>query len=203
MLNKIVLASNNVGKIKEFQHLFVHYPINLIPQATLTIPDTEETGLTFVENALIKARHACQLSGLASIADDSGLVVDALGGKPGIYSARFGGVNNTNDEKIAKILDEMRDVPEEKRTARFVCIIVLLRHAADPLPLICEGIWEGSILTEPEGNYGFGYDPIFKIPEYDSSVAALTLEIKSRLSHRAQALNKLIEKLKIENLLHA
>lgn len=197
MLNKIVLASNNAGKIQEFEHLFANYPLTLIPQASLNIPDIEETGVTFVENALIKARHASAQSGLASIADDSGLVVDALDGKPGIYSARYAGLNSTNDEKMAKILQEMRDIPPELRSARFVCVIVLLRDQYDPLPLICQGIWEGHLLTEAQGQYGFGYDPVFKVPEYNCSAAELPLEIKNRISHRAQALKQLTEKLHV------
>lgn len=186
---KIVLASNNRGKIREIQALLPDYEI--LPQIDFVQIEAEETGLTFVENALIKARHAAQHCHLPVIADDSGLAVDALNGAPGIYSARYAGAGANDKDNNEKLLLELADVPFEERTARFICVTVLLKHAADSVPLISQGVWEGKILLHPQGTNGFGYDPLFWVPEYDCSSAELTPEFKNSLSHRGQALRAL------------
>ncbi len=186
---QIVLASNNAGKIREIQALLPDYEI--IPQSEIVQMEAEETGLTFVENALLKARHAAQYCHLPVIADDSGLAVDALNGEPGIYSARYAGVGASDKENNEKLLLELAGVPFEERTARFICVIVMLEHAADPVPFIAQGIWEGKILMHPQGANGFGYDPLFWVPEHDCSSAELTPEVKNSLSHRGQALRQL------------
>ncbi len=187
--NPIVLASNNPGKIKEIQALLPDYTI--IPQSEFVQTEAEEAGLTFVENALLKARHAAQHCHLPVIADDSGLAVDALGGAPGIYSARYAGPGASDKDNNDKLLLELAGVPFEERTARFICVIVMLEHAADPVPFIAQGIWEGKILMHPQGANGFGYDPLFWVPEHDCSSAELTPEVKNSLSHRGQALRQL------------
>lgn len=191
---KIVLASNNSGKLTEFQHFFdaAHLKVNLISQSQFSIPSIEETGTTFVENAIQKARHAALHSQLPAIADDSGLEVDALKGAPGIYSARYAGENADAHMRIRKLLQALTGVPEEKRTARFQCLLVYLKHAADPTPLICQGTWEGFILTEPRGQQGFGYDPIFYVPTHQCSAGELPLAVKNQISHRAMALQQLV-----------
>ncbi len=186
---QIVLASNNQGKIKEIQSLLPDYEI--IPQSEFVQTEAEETGLTFVENALLKARHAAQHCHLPVIADDSGLAVDALNGEPGIYSARYAGKGANDKDNNDRLLLELADVPFEERTARFICVVVMLEHAADPVPLIAQGIWEGLILTHPQGANGFGYDPVFWVPEHDCSSAELAPEVKNSLSHRGQALRQL------------
>lgn len=191
MTKKIVLASNNQGKIQEFNAILAEKPFQLIPQGQLNISEVEETGTTFIENAIIKARHAAEQSGLPTIADDSGLIIDALNGRPGIYSARYAGKESSNAEKIKKILDEMKEVLPSARSARFICVIAFMRAYDDPAPIICEGIWEGAILNEPHGEYGFGYDPIFWAKEYNCSSAELNPSIKNQISHRAIALAKL------------
>lgn len=190
-MNKIVLASNNKGKVREFGELLAGQHIQVLPQAEFSIPDADETGLTFVENAIIKARHAAQLSGLPAIADDSGLEVDVLDGRPGIYSARYAD-GQGDAANNAKLLAELKDVPAEKRTARFQCVMVFMRHAADPTPIIAQGTWEGQILTELRGAGGFGYDPLFFVPEKGVTAAELDADSKNALSHRGQALRKLI-----------
>lgn len=195
MLHKIVIASSNAGKIREFNAMFAEKSIEIIPQTVFNISDIEETGLTFVENAILKARHCCAHTGLPAIADDSGLIIDALDGRPGIYSARYAGKTSSNEEKIAKVLAEMAEVVAPQRTARFMSVLVFMRNADDPAPVICEGIWEGSILTEPHGTNGFGYDPIFWVPEYRCAAAELNPDVKNQISHRAQALKKLFERL--------
>ena len=189
MYEKIVLASSNKGKIAEFKAILAAH--ELLPQENLSIPDADETGLTFIENALIKARHACQQSGLPSIADDSGLIIDALGGRPGIYSARYADNNGDHLTNIQKVLGEMQGIPTRQRTARFVCTIIFMRTFDDPLPFICQGLWEGVILGEPLGEYGFGYDPIFWVPQYECSAATLDPTVKNTISHRAKALKDL------------
>ncbi|MCU7795635.1 MAG: RdgB/HAM1 family non-canonical purine NTP pyrophosphatase [Candidatus Thiodiazotropha sp. (ex Myrtea spinifera)] len=190
---KIVLASNNAGKVREINQLLATEEIKVVPQRAFNIPDAVEDGLSFVENAIKKARHAASLSGLPAIADDSGIEVDALNGAPGIYSARFAKAGATDQENLEKLLELMKDVPEEKRTARFQCLMVYMRHAEDPTPLICQGTWEGRILSEPSGDNGFGYDPIFYVPTHKCSSAELSAEVKNSLSHRGQALQKLLQ----------
>ena len=156
------------------------------------VPDIEETGLTFVENAILKARNAAQHTGRPAIADDSGIEVDALNGAPGIYSARYAGIGASDQANLEKLLTELGDLPEEKRTARFQCLMVYMRHANDPTPLICQGSWEGRILFKPQGENGFGYDPVFYVPTHDCSSAELPADVKNSLSHRGQALSKLL-----------
>lgn len=192
---KIIFASNNPGKIHELQTLFKKFDIEIIPQTVLDISETDETSLTFVENALLKARHACQATALPAIADDSGLEVAALKGAPGIYSARFAGKNASPEKNIQKLLTKMQNIPDKHRQARFYCVVVYLVHAADPTPLICEGTWEGLILKKPVGNKGFGYDPVFFDPKQNCSAAQLPLEKKNKMSHRGKALQLLIKKL--------
>ena len=188
-----VLATNNDHKLREIQEL-ISSRFELVSQSDLEIDGAEETGLTFVENALIKARHASKLSGLPAIADDSGLEVDALGGRPGIYSARFAGNDASDDENVKKLLTEMSG--EQKRSARFQCVVVLLEHALDPTPLIAQGTLEGQILTEPRGHAGFGYDPVLYLPELSKTVADLSGPQKNQISHRARALQQLLSLMK-------
>jgi XTP/dITP diphosphohydrolase len=192
---KIVLASNNAGKVREINQLLAEQAITVVPQREFDIPEVEETGLTFVENAILKARNAARHSGLPAIADDSGIEVDALKGAPGIYSARYAGPGSSDQDNNQKLLAELAEVAQEQRTARFQCVMVYMRHAEDPTPLICQGTWEGVILNEPQGDNGFGYDPLFFVPTEGCSSAQLSPEAKNRLSHRGQALRKLLEAL--------
>jgi XTP/dITP diphosphohydrolase len=192
---KIVLASNNAGKVREINQLLASEQIEVVPQRDFNIPDAVEDGLSFVENAIKKARHAASLSGLPAIADDSGIEVDALDGAPGIYSARFAGPDASDEANLQKLLDRLAEIPQERRSARFQCLMVYMRHAEDPTPLICQGTWEGRILFEPRGDNGFGYDPVFYVPTHDCSSAELTPEVKNSLSHRGQALQKLLQAL--------
>lgn len=192
MSQTVVLASSNPGKLSELQRLLAPHRFEVAPQSRFAISDADETGLSFVENAILKARHACRHSGLPALADDSGLEVDALDGAPGIRSARFSGAAATDARNIEKLLTLMRDVPEVRRTARFQCLLVFLRHAEDPTPLICQGTWEGRILTTPRGENGFGYDPVFFVPETHCSAAQLTEEQKNTRSHRGKALAALL-----------
>ncbi|MGJ0484133.1 MAG: RdgB/HAM1 family non-canonical purine NTP pyrophosphatase [Methylomicrobium sp.] len=191
---KIVLASGNPGKIREIQALLADHPI--VPQSDFSISDAEETGTTFVENAIIKARHASLHSGLPAIADDSGLVVDALNGAPGVFSARYAGPGSSDQDNLQKLLEELDGVPEAERSARFICVLVFMLHPADPTPVITQGIWEGSILTRPAGSNGFGYDPVFWVPTHHCASAELSPEVKNSLSHRGQALRSLTAMLK-------
>ena len=192
-MNKtIVLASSNAGKLREFNQLLGDLDIEVVPQSQFNVTDAEETGLTFVENAILKARNAAQHTNLPALADDSGLEVDALHGAPGIYSARYAGPQASDAENLEKLLAMLKDVPEEKRGARFQCVLVYLRHALDPTPLICQGTWEGRILTAPRGASGFGYDPVFFVPTHACSAAELPPETKNALSHRGQALRRLL-----------
>jgi len=195
-LNKIVLASNNAGKAREITEILKAYGISVVPQSEFGVPEIPETGLTFVENALLKARNACHHTGLPAIADDSGIEIDALQGRPGIYSARYSGEGASDEANLQKALTELKDIPEAQRGARFQCLMVLLEHENDPTPLICQGAWEGRILTEPQGENGFGYDPIFYVPEHQCSSAQLTADQKNALSHRGKALKILAEKIK-------
>ena len=187
-----MLASNNAGKVREINQLLSEQKIQVIPQREFGIQDIEETGLSFVENAILKARHAAKESGLAAIADDSGLEVDALMGAPGIYSARFAGPDCNDQDNNRKLLQSLKDIPDEQRTARFQCLMVYMRHADDPTPIICQGTWEGRILQAPSGENGFGYDPLFFVPEENCASAELSPEVKNQLSHRGQALRKLL-----------
>jgi len=195
MTRRIVLASSNQGKVREIQQLLAGHDIQILPQSEFDIPEAEETGLTFVENAILKARNAAAHSGLPAIADDSGLEVDALKGAPGIYSARFAGPGASDAENNACLLAELEEVPDEQRTARFQCLMVHLEHEKDPTPILCQGTWEGRILRQPQGKNGFGYDPLFFVPEKGCSAAELPAEVKNALSHRGQALRCLVEKL--------
>ncbi|MCG8036683.1 MAG: RdgB/HAM1 family non-canonical purine NTP pyrophosphatase [Candidatus Thiodiazotropha taylori] len=192
---RIVLASNNAGKVREINQLLVSEQITVVAQKEFNIPDAIEDGLSFVENAIKKARHASSLSGLPAIADDSGIEVDALNGAPGIYSARFAGPGASDEENLQKLLSRMEEIPEAKRTARFQCLMVYMRHSEDPTPIICQGSWEGRILFQPQGDNGFGYDPIFYVPTHDCSSAQLAPETKNSLSHRGQALKALMQAL--------
>ncbi len=194
----IVLASNNAGKVREINQLLLDERIRVIPQGELQVPEAEETGLSFVENAILKARNAAQHSGLAAIADDSGIEVDALRGAPGIYSARYAGQGASDGENLERLLADLADIPEAERTARFQCLMVYMRHAADPTPLICQGTWEGRVLFAPRGENGFGYDPVFFVPTHDCSAAELDASTKNSLSHRGQALAKLVRHLRGE-----
>ncbi len=193
-MQTLVLATYNAGKAREIAHLFKEGDKQLfevVSQGNFNVPEADETGLTFVENALIKARNAAQHTGLPALADDSGLEVDALRGAPGIYSARFAGKGAGDVENNQLLLERLRGVPTEQRTARYQCVIVFLKHALDPTPMIFSGTWEGIILEQPQGNQGFGYDPLFWLPSYQCTAAELSLEIKNQLSHRGQALRKL------------
>lgn len=195
-MSTIVLASGNQGKLREFNQMFGELPYTIEPQSVYNVPDVPETGLTFVENALIKARHAAEITGKPCIADDSGIEVDALMGAPGIYSARFAGPDTSDVENLNKLIAETADVPDGDRTCRFVCVLVLLRHAKDPTPLISCASWEGILLRKPVGENGFGYDPIFWLADHNCSSAELAPEIKDQLSHRGQALRDLVRQLK-------
>ncbi len=189
----LVLASGNAGKIKELQALLPNYA--LIPQTQFNVSDIEETGTTFVENAILKARHAARISKLPAIADDSGLVVAALNDAPGIYSARYAGQSATDTENITKLLHELDGVPLAQRHAYFFCVLVLMRHADDPCPIIAQGRWDGYILEQSQGHHGFGYDPIFGVSSHNCSAAELSFDIKNSLSHRGNALKKLRQEL--------
>ncbi len=191
-MKEIVLASSNPGKVREINQLLAELDLHVQPQGEFGVIDVEETGLTFVENAILKARNAARHTGLPAIADDSGIEVDALQGAPGIYSARFAGNGASDQANLDKLLIELKDVPAAQRSARFQCLMVYMQHADDPTPLICQGTWEGSILFEPKGDNGFGYDPVFHVPTHHCSSAELPAGTKNSLSHRGQALRKLI-----------
>lgn len=188
---RIVLASNNPGKVREFVQLLAEARIQVRPQGDFAVPEVAETGLTFVENAIIKARNAALHSGLPAIADDSGIEVDALNGAPGIYSARYAGPGASDAENCDRLLRALESVPDGERGARFQCVLVYLRHADDPTPIVCQGTWEGSILRAPRGANGFGYDPLFLVPGPGCSSAELDPAVKNGLSHRGQALRRL------------
>lgn len=191
----IVLASNNAGKIREINQLLAPLELNVVPMRDFTTEEAIEDGLSFVENAIKKARFAAAASGLPAIADDSGIEVDALDGAPGIYSARYAGDRASDADNLQKLLQEMQGVAEEKRTARFQCVMVYMRHAHDPTPVICQGTWEGRILPAPQGENGFGYDPVFLVPEAGCSAAELEPGRKNSLSHRGKALQQLLRQL--------
>jgi len=192
---KLVMASSNHGKLQELRELLEGHGIELLAQSDLGVEDAEETGTTFVENALLKARHATRITGLPALADDSGICVDALQGAPGLYSARYAGEHGNAARNINKLLDALRDVPEADRTAHFYCVLVLLRHADDPQPLIVEGEWRGRILDASRGQGGHGYDPVFFDPAYGLSAAEMDPVLKNRLSHRGKALASLKQRL--------
>jgi XTP/dITP diphosphohydrolase len=194
-MTEIVLATNNPGKVREIARLLSPASIAVQPQGELGIDEAAETGLTFVENAILKARHAAAISARAAIADDSGLEVDALNGAPGIYSARYAGVGADDAANCDKLLKALHAVPAHRRSARFQCVMVYLRHADDPTPLICQGTWEGSILDAPRGANGFGYDPVFLVPDLGVSAAELDPDVKNARSHRGQALRRLVQHL--------
>ncbi len=194
-MNKLVLASNNTGKLREFAQLLASLDIEVIPQAALNIVEAEEPHGTFVENALAKARHASRLSGLPALADDSGLCVDALGGAPGVHSARYAGEPKSDARNNAKLLEMLQGIAN--RRAHFACVLVLVRHADDPQPLIAEGNWPGEILEAARGADGFGYDPLFLVPEARLTAAELPAEQKNHLSHRGQAMRQLLDRLQL------
>ncbi|MCW9079736.1 MAG: RdgB/HAM1 family non-canonical purine NTP pyrophosphatase [Gammaproteobacteria bacterium] len=191
MTQRVVLASSNKGKVREFSELLADRDMTVVPQSDFAVPDADETGLTFVENAILKARNAAAHTDLPAIADDSGLEVDFLNGAPGIYSARYAGEGGSAANN-AKLLQALNGVEEQQRGARFQCLLVYLRHADDPTPIICQGTWEGRILTSLRGQEGFGYDPLFFVPEEGCSAAELPAERKNELSHRGQALRCLL-----------
>ncbi|MDQ1092130.1 XTP/dITP diphosphohydrolase [Xanthomonas sacchari] len=192
---KLVLASSNAGKLEELHALLDDVGVELIAQSTLGVGDADETGLTFVENALLKARHAARVTGLPALADDSGICVDALHGAPGLYSARYAGEHGNAQANIDKLLDALRDVPDAQRGAHFYCVLVLLRHAEDPQPLLVEGHWRGRIAHARAGSGGHGYDPVFVDPEHGQTAAEMPLALKNRISHRAIALQQLKRRL--------
>ena len=192
-LSKLVLATANSGKLREIQHLLQALNIEVLPQSNFGVPEAEEPHCTFIENALAKARHASQHTGLPALADDSGICVDALQGAPGVLSARYAGEAKSDLHNNLKLLDTLRD--EKNRLAHYYCVMVLVRYADDPQPLIAEGVWQGEIVKAPRGDGGFGYDPIFLDAKTDKTGAELPLEIKNRISHRGQALSKLVHML--------
>ena len=198
MARKLVIASNNKGKIAELTDLLAPLGLQPVAQGELGVSEAEEPAVTFVENAIIKARHAARVTGLPALADDSGLAVDALGGRPGVRSARFAGNEATDSDNVEALLAALKDTPEAQRGAQFHCVLVYLRHADDPTPIICHGRWPGRILAEPRGQGGFGYDPVFLVPEHGCSAAELTREQKGRISHRGRALARLLDQLRAE-----
>lgn len=195
-MQQIVLASGNRKKLAELQQILEPLGLQVVPQSEFNVPSPEETGLSFVENAILKARHAARLTGLPAIADDSGIEVDALDGAPGIYSARFAGPDADDAANNALLVDKLADVPEEQRSARYQCLIVMMRHEKDPVPVICQGSWEGRVLLEPRGDMGFGYDPHFFVPELGKTAAELPPDEKNRTSHRGKALTALMDRLR-------
>lgn len=194
-MNKIVLASGNAGKLREFRQLLADCGYDVVPQSDFFSENAEETGLTFVENALLKARFACLKTGLPALADDSGIEVDALNGRPGIYSARYAGEPGSDAANNAKLLQELAGVPEQERGARYHAVLAFMRHAQDPTPILCHGVWEGRILTEPRGEGGFGYDPLFFVPSHHCASAELSKDEKNRISHRGKAMQELLRAL--------
>jgi XTP/dITP diphosphohydrolase len=195
-IKQIVLASGNAGKVREINKLFAGSGIEVVPQSEFNVAEVPETGTTFVENAIIKARHAAECTGLPAISDDSGIEVDALDARPGVYSARYAGENATDEDNNNKMLKELKGVPEAERTARYQCLIVFMRSHTDPVPIITQGSWEGRILEAPQGDGGFGYDPIFYVPTHNCSGGELPLDVKNTMSHRAIALNAMLEEFK-------
>jgi XTP/dITP diphosphohydrolase len=195
-MDTLVLASGNQKKLDEMRAILEPLALKVVPQSDFQVPEAEETGLTFVENAILKARNAAAHTGLPAIADDSGLEVDALNGAPGIYSARFSGADASDAKNNALLIDMLGDLPDVPRTARYQAVLVLMRHPDDPTPLICQGTWEGEILLAPRGNGGFGYDPHFLIPELGVTAAEMEPAEKNRISHRGRALKALMDALR-------
>jgi len=195
-MQKVVLATGNAGKVRELASLLNDFGLDVVAQTELNVESVEETGLTFIENAIIKARHAAKVTGLPAIADDSGLAVDVLGGAPGIYSARYAGEDASDQQNLEKLLVALNDVPDDKRQAQFHCVLVYMRRAEDPTPLVCHGSWPGVITREAAGNGGFGYDPIFFVPDTGKTAAELSREEKIAVSHRGRALKLLLEALR-------
>jgi non-canonical purine NTP pyrophosphatase, rdgB/HAM1 family len=194
-MQELVLATGNKGKVVELEALLQPFGWNVRPQSEWHFAEAEETGLTFIENAILKARHAAQHTGLPALADDSGLAVNALQGVPGIYSARYAGPECNDQDNIEKLLDTLKDTAPEQRQASFHCVLAYLRHANDPTPIICHGRWDGMIATTPQGEQGFGYDPVFWIPELNCTAAQLSTAQKQQLSHRGQALRQFVQQL--------
>lgn len=190
----LIIASSNPGKLAEFRSLFHSFAFAIIPQSEFAVPDADETGLSFVENAIIKARNACLHTGMPAIADDSGLEIDALNGEPGIYSARYSGARDADNEANNRlVLEKLAGIPAEERSARYQCVLVFMRHAKDATPLICQASWEGAILTQQQGASGFGYDPIFWVPEKNCTAAELGKEEKNTISHRGKAMRQFLQ----------
>lgn len=198
-MKKVVLASGNPGKVREIGAMLKDLDIEVVPQSQFDVPEADETGTTFVENAIIKARNAARHTGLPAIADDSGIEVDALNGAPGVYSARYAGPKASDEDNNAKLLAALQGVPDEQRSARYQAILVYMSHADDPTPIISQGSWEGRILSAPRGEHGFGYDPIFYVPSHNCASAELDPAIKNSVSHRGKALRQLVELLKAED----
>jgi len=194
-MKKIILASNNPGKAREINQLFAELDVEVVAQSEFGVEEVEETGLTFVENSILKARNAAKHTGLPALADDSGIEVDALKGAPGIYSARYAGVGASDSDNLNKLLNDLEAIENPLMSARFQCLMVLMRHENDPTPVICQGTWEGEIIDTPQGNNGFGYDPIFYVPSENCTSAQLPPDKKNALSHRGKALQCLIDKL--------
>ncbi len=195
-MQKVVLATGNPGKVRELAEPLAEFGFDIVAQTDLGVDSVEETGLTFIENALIKARHAARVTGLPAIADDSGLAVDVLGGAPGIYSARYAGIEATDQQNLDKLLAAMQEIPDDQRQAAFHCVLVYLRHADDPTPLVFHGQWPGVIARESQGDGGFGYDPIFFLPALNTTAAGMTKAEKLAISHRGQALKLLLDALR-------
>jgi len=195
-MQKVVLATGNPGKVRELADLLAAFGLDIVAQTELGVESAEETGLTFIENAILKARHAAEITGLPAIADDSGLAVDALGGAPGIYSARYAGADASDQQNLDKLLVALENVPDDKRQAQFHCVLVYVRHAADPTPLVFHGSWAGEIARSSAGQGGFGYDPIFFVPELGKTAAELSKDEKRAVSHRGKALNLLLDAMK-------
>lgn len=196
MNTTIVLASGNPGKLREISQILAGLDLCVVPQSDFAVPEADETGHSFIENAVIKARHAARCTGLPALADDSGLEVDALEGAPGILSARYAGPGASDEQNLRKLLAMLSGVPENRRTARFQCAMVYLHYDRDPDPIVCQESWEGRILHEPRGTNGFGYDPVFYVPTHHCSSAELPADVKNTLSHRGQALRRLAAALK-------
>lgn len=195
-MGRVVLASGNAGKLRELHALLAPLGMDVVAQSDFDITGVEETGQSFVENAILKARHGARVSGLPAIADDSGIMVDALGGAPGIYSARYAGDGASDEENLDLLLENLKDVPDPGRGARFVCLAVYMGHADDPCPIVCEGIWPGRIIHAPRGKDGFGYDPIFYGEDCACTSAELEPARKNAISHRALAMGALIDRLR-------